>query len=244
MSQEYKALYLLADSQLLFRDVANSPFIHSIQESLRSDQATITKAAYIGASNGDNPNFYELFTAAMDNINTHQCKMIRSAAPPEDRSFVESADLILLAGGDVELGWGVMKNTGLDKIVTERYFAGAVIVGVSAGAVQLGMGCLGGHDGVTLVETLRLCPYYISVHEEKSDWSHLKQLVQGRDDYSKGFGISAGGGMIYHPGAIVEPLQYPLCEIHELEGKLRSNILLPEHFPAERGRAAHESLNS
>ena len=57
-----KPLYLLADSQLLFWKEAE----HGIVDRLRADVDSPSKAAYLGASNGDNPEFYALFTAAME----------------------------------------------------------------------------------------------------------------------------------------------------------------------------------
>ena len=53
-----KPLYLLADSHLLFwkRDAS------SLAERVRADLESVNpKAAYIGAANGDQPEFYSLF---------------------------------------------------------------------------------------------------------------------------------------------------------------------------------------
>ena len=73
-------LYLLADSQLLFWNISNSRFIASLTESLQTVRVTIARAAYIGVSNSDNLEFYNLFTAAMDYIFAHESKMIKSKA--------------------------------------------------------------------------------------------------------------------------------------------------------------------
>lgn len=233
MTDDRKALYLLADSQLLFWNVEGNRFISSIRENLHIDQATITKAAYIGASNGDNPEFFSLFVAAMDNIDIHESRMIHSAFSQEDQDFIESADLILLAGGDFKLGWEVLKKTGMDKIIAKKYLSGAVIIGISAGAMQLGLG--GIHTSSTstdktFIETMRLVPYYIGAHDEKNSWSDLKYIIKEKEQYSKGFGISAGGGMIYHPDSVIEPLRGQLSEFKQSthsDGRVLANILLP-----------------
>lgn len=228
MTSERKALYLLADSQLLFWNVENSRLISSVRESLQINQTTITKAAYIGASNGDNPEFFDLFVAAMSNIDIHESRMITSAFLQDEQNFLESADLILLAGGDFDLGWETIKNTGMAEIISKKYYSGAVIIGISAGAMQLGMG--GGNSSSSITQTLQLFPYYVSVHEEECNWSQLKQLIEEGGQYDKGFGISAGGGMIYHPDSTIEPIRNTINEIlkpDSSEKDVSTQILLP-----------------
>ena len=61
------------------------------------------KAAYLGSSNGDAPEFYDLFVAAMGEIGIRDCRMIPSEPQPEDRSFLEEADLIIVQTEDALL---------------------------------------------------------------------------------------------------------------------------------------------
>lgn len=65
MSAKRKPLFLLADSQPLFRNDSDT-LLPALQESLLVSKSNITRAAYIGASKGDAPEFVELFVAAMD----------------------------------------------------------------------------------------------------------------------------------------------------------------------------------
>jgi peptidase E len=109
-----KPLYLLADSQLLFWRDKNRLFLERIREQLDSVNP---KAAYIGASNGDSPEFYSLFQAAMEGIGLSSCRMIPSIPSDEDRSFLASADLVLLAGGDVDQGWKVFEKNGIKEVI-------------------------------------------------------------------------------------------------------------------------------
>jgi peptidase E len=229
-NSDNKPLYLLADSQLLFWDSPSNRFVTSVRESLQAEQTTITRAAYIGASNGDNSEFYGLFTAAMDIIDTHASKMIRSTFPNEDRNFLETADLILLAGGDFEEGWGILRETGMAEIISRKYYEGTVILGVSAGALHLGMGGSNSDPRDSFTETLKLVPYYIGVHDEENDWAQIILTLQQREEYCKGFGISAGGGLIYHPDSSIEPLRLGLNEFQKSFGseeEVYCNILLP-----------------
>src|SRR5690349_4947937 len=104
-----KPILLLADSQLLFwREESGEPFLARARALLEADGPVRPyKAAYLGASNGDAPEFYQLFVAAMEEIGIRDCRLIPSNPTPEDRSFLHQADLVLLAGGDVERGWDV-----------------------------------------------------------------------------------------------------------------------------------------
>lgn len=239
MNPERKPVFLLADSQPLFGTGSDS-LLPVLRESLQVSERNLTKAAYIGASNGDAPEFFELFVAAMDGINLHQSRLIHAEFGNDDRAFLESADLLLLAGGDTDEGWKIMTSTGMDAVITRSYYRGAVLVGVSAGALQLGMGWYGaGSAGI--VEGLRLVPYYIDVHSEQDDWSRLRKLVATKEEYAKGFGIPSGGAMIYHADVSVEAVRFPVVELERSardNGAVTGNLLLP----AAPGGAATDAL--
>ena len=96
-------------------------------------------AAYLGASNGDAPEYYSIFEAAMTGVGVHNCRMIPRSFTAEDQSFLNEADIILLAGGDVERGWNVFVESGMKEFIIRRFYEGAVLMGVSAGAAQLGL---------------------------------------------------------------------------------------------------------
>lgn len=228
MNAQRKPLFLLSDSQSLFRNGSDT-LLPALQESAQIAERNVTRAAYIGASNGDAPEFFELFVAAMDHVNLHESRMIRAEFGSDDRAFLESADLLLLAGGDVDDGLEIMKRTGMDAAITSRYYSGAVVVGVSAGAVQLGMGWYGRHHG-HVSDGLKLVPYYIGVHGERDDWVPLRTLVQSREEYAKGFGIPFGGAMIYHADMSMEAVRYPVAEFEKSvkqNGSVTGNLLLP-----------------
>src|SRR4051794_27912135 len=131
---EPRPLYLLADSQLLFLKQDDRLVLESALDTLPAAQPT---AVYLGASNGDLPEYYDLFQAAMEGLGIRACRMIPSAPTADDRAALDHADLIVLGGGDVARGWQVFQETGLHTSIRERYDAGAILVGVSAGAVQL-----------------------------------------------------------------------------------------------------------
>jgi len=160
--------------------------------------------------------------------------MISSSLSKVEASFVEQADLILLAGGDVEKGWRAFERSGLKDLIIRRYAEGVLLVGLSAGAVQLGM--LGWSEAEAqcenLFDTFRLVPFVISAHQEKDDWRALKKVLQVTPIKVAGLGIPSGGGMIYHADGSVEPIRYPLHEFSLAQGRVNRNLLLPKDGPA------------
>ncbi|HXQ36151.1 MAG TPA: Type 1 glutamine amidotransferase-like domain-containing protein, partial [Anaerolineales bacterium] len=143
-----KSIFLFADSQLLFWRENGQLLLERV---VRAGTRDRLKAAYVGASNGDHPDFYEIFVSAMEGVGVIDCRMIPSVVSEVDIAFLNDADIILLAGGDVETGWRVFVTNGLSAHIVRRYFEGASLIGISAGAVQLGLCCLAA-DG-SLIET-------------------------------------------------------------------------------------------
>jgi hypothetical protein len=219
-----KPMYLLADSQLLFWKDGNRLFLEKIREELDSPDP---KAAYIGASNGDSPEFYALFQAAMDGIHLQSCRMIPAKPTEEDRNFLVSADLVLFAGGDVEQGWTAFEQNGIKELIPQKRYDGALLVGISAGAVQLGLGTLLESATMKKLSTFRFAPFYVGAHEEESDWWNLRALVNLAGDGSRGIGIPAGGGLIFSPDGSLEPIRKTLIEFSREGDKMSENLLLP-----------------
>jgi len=222
-----KPIVLLADSQLLFWRHDEGAFLERVRAMLHDDEMEIDltpRAAYLGASNGDAPEFYDLFQAAMDSIHLKDRRHIPAAPSSEDLEYLAAADLVLLAGGDPRRGLRAFEESGIKDRLVERYYGGALLLGVSAGAVQLG---LKGWDGDRLFDGLRLVPFVVDVHDEPS-WGQLLKAVPKAGEYARGFGIPTGGGAIYHPDYSVEPVRHPLTEVSlDEEGAVRQALLFP-----------------
>ena len=219
-----KPLYLLADSQLLFWKSDSD----SLAERLRADLDTSNpKAAYVGASNGDQPEFYSLFQAAMDAMGISDCRAVPSQPSREDILFIEDADLILLSGGDVERGWRAFEQNGLKELVPRKRFDGAILMGVSAGAIQLGLGCLSSAAQPKQIDMFRFAPFYIGAHDEENDWFDLRALVNLSQADTRAIGIPAGGGAVYQSDGTLEPIRKPLVELTRESARITENILTP-----------------
>ncbi len=228
-------MFLFADSQLLFARDDEGPFLRRAIEGLTKAPHQL-KAAYLGASNGDVADYYEIFVGAMEGIGVCVTRMIRSAPSDADRAFLDEADLILLAGGDIARGWAVFQETGMHKAIVARYGAGAVLMGISAGAVQLGQRGFSEGGGAPF-DTFQLVPMVVDVHDEP-EWSRLNAVVKGLPEHTRGLGIPLGGGAIIHADLSVEPVRKQLLELHLVEGELRTALLLPGSGASEPGKSA------
>jgi len=209
--EKLKPIYLFADSQLLFWSWRGKPFLSTLGNLVHLQSC---KAAYVGASNDDDPAYYGIFESAMESIEVTDCRMISGALSRPEAAFVEQADLILLSGGDVEKGWKTFERNGLRQLLIRRYHEGVLLLGTSAGAVQLGM--------------LGLVPYVISAHDEKDSWSGLKEMLRSVEKLVKGIGIPTGAGMIYHADRTIEAIRYPLYQFSIDDDGISEKIIVPK----------------
>lgn len=226
---QLQPLYLLADSQLLFWQRRGRLLLEAAVDGLARD--TPLSAAYIGASNGDNPEFYGIFEAAVDAIGIADRRMIMSSFGPDDRAFLHRAELIVLAGGDVRLGWDTFERTGMKDAILDRYAKGAVLFGVSAGAVQLGRyGVVETPESATieLHEFFKLVPLVIDTHDERAEWARLSRTIHLLEGAVTGLGIPSGGGVIVHPDATIEPLRRPAHEFRFEDTHVTQALLYAE----------------
>jgi len=226
-TSDLKPLYLFADSQLLFWKRQGRLLLETIVE---QTAAEAPRAAYIGASNGDRPEFYEIFAAAMQSVGVVDRRRIDSTFSPDDRFFLESAHIILLAGGEVRVGWDVFERTGLKDAILARYAKGAVLVGISAGAVQLGRQAIveaAGSAASELLDVLNLINAVVDVHDERNDWGRLSSTIHLLEGTAVGLGIPTGGGVVVHPDGEIEPLRHPAHEFLFDGSRLTHSLLCP-----------------
>lgn len=180
------ALLLLADSQLLFRPQALSPLIQHFA-------GRSPRAAYVGAANGHQPEFYELACAALEALfgRPVPCAFVRGAM---DISR-QPVDLLILAGGSVSRGWEFLQQPDVQLWVNNILAQEpAAAIGVSAGAIHLGRGCDPEQPSPVAQSYLDAFPHFIAVHEEQQAWP---SRAVWRADGSAGefIPIPFGGGL-------------------------------------------------
>jgi hypothetical protein len=209
VTPERKPLFLLADSSLLFWRSGGTLFLDRLRT---LTGAGPVQAAYLGASNGDEPAFFDIFTAAMEGVGITACRMIPSRLTAEDREWLVASHVILLAGGDPLRGWRTFEENGVAQVLRERYFHGAVLMGISAGAMQLASQAWSESEPGRLFPTLGLAPFIVSVHEPEG-WPALKEALRAAGEGTRGMGIPWGGGALVHPDGTVEAVRHPLVEL-------------------------------
>jgi cyanophycinase-like exopeptidase len=231
MPQDTRPLYLFADSQLLFWKSGGKRLLEGLAAGGAAGLSAggTFPAAYIGASNGDTPEFYSIFEGAMDAVGITERRMIGAAYRAGDREFLERAQLIVLAGGDVQRGWSTFETTGMKQEILARYAQGAVLVGVSAGAVQLGRRAIAETEdsSAQLFNVFDLVPAIIDVHDEHREWARLSRTVHMLEGEITGLGIPTGGGLMVHPDGTFEALRRPVDEFSWDRSQIKHSILLP-----------------
>jgi len=220
-------IYLLADSQLLFWKGPAGPFLPAVLKGAGIVEARI---AYLGASNGDSADAYAIFEAAVEPLGPTRTHHVHAACAEGEREFLESANVLVLAGGDVEAGWNAFQRTGVAEQIKIRRRNGAVIIGVSAGAVQCGSHAAmwGESDSGKLVEMLGLVPFIVDAHDEKAQWQKLSGTIRLMEGVATGVGIPSGGGLAVHADGTLEPIRRAVEHFEFVGGKFRHAMLMPE----------------
>lgn len=228
MTTACKPIFLLAESQLLFRVDHGRPVAAAIRDAVGTSGV---RSAYIGVANGDDPAFFSIFESAMDLVGARERRMIRADFAPQDVRYLGSADIILLGGGDPARGWRALEEGGVVPVLRDRYRAGAVLIGVSAGAALLGEKAFAAHDvtGSAPFEAVSVVPWIIDAHDEANGWRRLSHAVGVCR--VPGVGLPAGAGVVCHPDMSVEPLRRAIVRV--LPGDIVApSLLMPEdHHP-------------
>jgi len=96
-----KSIFLLADSELLSCRENGQLLLDRVIKEWKRDHL---KAAYIGASNGDHPDFYAIFVSAMEGVGVSNCRMISSNLSEADLRFSATLTLSCLRVGMLRPG--------------------------------------------------------------------------------------------------------------------------------------------
>ena len=161
-------------------------------------------AAYLGAATQDDDEYASLYQAVAEKVGT-PCKHIKMATlTSDDVAFIrEHCCLILIGGGDTPSAWRAYLQHKIDSAISIAIDGGVPTVGVSAGAIQLGLAgftddehricnrapllpCCGPSGaaaqppaGLTEVEAPYLAlgrlPFVVGAHEEASGWKSLRE---------------------------------------------------------------------
>ena len=161
-------------------------------------------------------NFYSCFTrlnCSPSHINFFQ-------RTPRLDSILNKADVIYVGGGNTQSMLAVWREWKLDKLLLKAYRRGAVMSGVSAGAIcwfEQGvtdswasnlnpMECLGFIDGMA-------CPHY---QEEKDRRPSVHEMLK-KGIASPGYAIDGGAAVHFKNGEYYQSLQfYPESSVYQV----------------------------
>lgn len=180
------ALLLLADSQLLFRP-------QQLPQVAQQFAGRSVQAAYVGAANGHQREFFELACAALQTLfgQPVPCAFVRTS----EEIPAQPVNLLLLAGGNVSLGWEFLRQPALRAWVSGVLEnPAALVIGVSAGAIHLGRGCDPDSGHPVAQAYLDAFPHFIAVHEEQQGWPS-RQVWQAGGAQGEYVPIALGGGL-------------------------------------------------
>ena len=177
-------------------------------------------------------NFYSCFTSLECNpshINFFQ-------RTPRLDSIINKADIIYVGGGNTKSMLAVWREWKLDKLLLKAYKRGAVLSGVSAGAIcwfEQGitdswasnlnpMECLGFLAGMA-------CPHY---QEEKDRRPSVHEMLK-KGTAMSGYAIDGGAAIHFKNGKYYRSLQfYPESNVYHVsfnEGSVKEDLMDMKH---------------
>ena len=251
-------LFVAADSTPLF-----SPWFTDVvgpSVAIAASKGRRKAAAYIGASNGDLEVFFQLFVSAIDQLRPNgealtpvhvRCISDEVALLDHCLLIAEEAAIIVLAGGDVRHGWDLIRANRLHSALHKAAKGGAVILGLSAGAIHMAsFGYSGFNDEFEApFPTLGLIDGVLfGAHEEADDWRLTRMALTSLEDGSSvattqtsivvrnhviGVGVPTGGCAAIHPDGSIEAFIQPLV-------LLTSGVSCKPAYPVLRPGTRHK----
>lgn len=114
---------------------------------------------------------------------------------------IGEADIIYAGGGNLEFLMNTWKRTGADKALKKAYERGAVLCGVSSGAMcwfKEGYDDCGENSSFMFVDCLDLIPFTSTPHYQSEYWQTFKEAIKGRG--LSGIAMDNGAGFCYIDG--------------------------------------------
>ena len=155
------------------------------------------EVAYIGTANGDDPSFYTTMKSALTEAGAGKVVFARLAKKNADvaaaREALSAADVIFLAGGEVENGITWLARHGLTAFLKDLYRTGKLFMGISAGVIMMGTRWVRweteADDSAELFDCLGIIPALFDVHGEDEDWDELKTALKLMGSGARGYGL-------------------------------------------------------
>jgi hypothetical protein len=188
------------------------------------------RVAYLGAANGDQRRWYERVAEALSRRHDARCTLVRTVGVAEPRAVtreLEAAEVIYVAGGDVSALADRVAALALGPVIRARHSDGAMLVGVSAGAIGLSP-CwveFDGEEAARRIACVGALPFAVDCHDEESDWEELRALLArwAADEPGaavEAWGIPAGGALEVARDGQVRPLGPAPKRLRLVDGRI------------------------
>ncbi len=159
--------------------------------------------AYLGAATDDDARFTGWMRALVTSAGTCTFRLAPvagRAAAGEGREVIEAADVVLVGGGDVELGMQRLVERELVATLRAKHAGGAPFFGISAGAIMLGRRWVRWRDpdddgSAEPFDCLGLAPLLCDCHGEEDGWAELEALLRLEGGRATGYGLRAGAAV-------------------------------------------------
>lgn len=171
--------------------------------------------AYTGTANGDSEDFFNRIAMAFREAGAsrvaHALISTNGADLNTARGILESADIIFVSGGDVDMGIRVLKAKCMVEFLNGLYERGKLFFGLSAGAIMLAKEWVRWPDpdnssSAELFPCLGFAPIICDCHDEIGGWEELKAALILKEDNTKGYGLATGTALIVFPDGRLEAL--------------------------------------
>lgn len=221
-----KSVFLLAGGPFRRRE-SHDPLISEMLQEAGHPKPSV---AYIGAASGDNAQFFKTIKSILEQHGAGTVELVPLAAPksplPAARRLIETSDILFFSGGDVELGMKILRERRLIELIHERFQAGAVLAGLSAGSILLAQQWVRWRDPdddatAEPFDCLGIVPLICDMHDEDEGWEELKIILRLRHMVGEiGYGIPAGMGLRIHPDTRIEELGGKVRRFSFQEGRV------------------------
>lgn len=170
--------------------------------------------AWVGAANDDSLPWFERAATVLKQRYGADMQRVMTSVADDSQRLVDEAPVIYLPGGDVSMLSERLRALGLDERIRRRHAAGALVVGVSAGAIGLTRWWIEfPEDGRApyRIPCIGAVDLAIDCHDEESDWEELRALLEAWEREQPGavvdaYGIPLGGALEVAPAGTVTHL--------------------------------------
>ncbi len=222
------SIYLLAGGRGSLRTDRDPLLV----QALKSCCVRHPSIAYVGAASSDSPSFFSMISDYLRRSGAGTITLAPLAGKrgklEKTRAILDSADMVFISGGDVEVGMKVLEDRQILPFLHELFERGKPFFGSSAGSIMLGRQWVRWEDPkddatAALFPCMGFAPVVCDTHGEEEGWEELRALLRLTPEGTLGYGIPTGAGLCVSPDGSLEALGAPVqCFAHRDTGVVRS----------------------